>query len=123
MRAFTPFLAVALLPFMADAALAQSRPPADARGFQIQQWMMQRQRQSAPRNIPAPRLTPPARPQALPSDVQITIAPAPVNPFAPKTVLVRGPDGVLRSFPAQGPVVVRPGEAVTIQVPAPPTKE
>lgn len=119
-------LAVAAVFLFADAASAQFVPPT-VRGFQRQQMM---QRQQAAPSAPSPVYVPPVRnlqPAAPPADVQIAVnTPGVYNP--PATVAIRGPDGVVRTYPVEGGqaalqnqvIVVRPGERVTVQfMPAP----
>jgi hypothetical protein len=73
-----------------------------------------------------PTVTAPAAVPVQPVQVAITVPAAPDTAFA----AIRGPDGQLRYFPVEGGraglhsrvIVVRPGESVTVQLPAPPSR-
>jgi hypothetical protein len=61
--------------------------------------------------------------RVAPVVVSVVVTPAPRPAVEPVTVAVRGPDGQVRRFPVEGgraairtrEVILRPGEAVTIQ--------
>lgn len=105
----------AALMLIGGPALAQPRPPQDARGFQRQMWMMQNA--ARPSSPPARVAAPPARYAPAPAATTFSIT-VPRTWTGPTTVYVRGADGVLRPVAGGGPIVVRSGETVTLQ-PAP----
>jgi hypothetical protein len=82
----------------------------------------------SPGTFPTVTTTAPAAVPVQPVQVSITVpaAVAPDTAFA----AIRGPDGQLRYFPVEGGrqglqtrvIVVRPGESVTVQLPAPRTR-
>jgi hypothetical protein len=86
-------------------------------------------RPAAPVIPPAAYRTPVFLPPRWDGSLMVTVtgtapAPATATAAAPPTVNLRGPDGVVRSFPLEGgpeaiqrrEVIVRPGESASIQV-------
>jgi hypothetical protein len=122
------FAAAALLAFAATflpggRATAQPRPAANLPNLKMFRPLKAAPAPAAPNAAPAP--APAAPPSSAPSPVQVTLS----FPTLPDTAFaaIRGPDGEVRYFPVQGGrkelatrvIVVRPGERVHIQLPAP----
>ena len=74
--------------------------------------------------LPVARRAPASLPPQWDGTLLVTVTPAPARTTAPLVVNLRGPDGLVRSFPvAGGPeaiqrreVIVRPGESATVNV-------
>ncbi len=122
--------AVSALLLAVSPAAAQQRPsvpliPPDAKGFQTVQILQefarqQRPARTAPAAAQAAARPAPQRPAPAPPLTVVVAVPEP----APLSVAVRAPDGTVRNFALEGgreaiqtrQVIVRPGEAVTINL-------